>query len=113
MSDNFPRTVKEKTYHPVIISSDLYMLPINTSTILLDSSCIIINTFTFILASRENESTTNTEIERAHVIILVFDVNNLECIKRLKSHWIPRIIKHNDKVKIGRVTSIDSNYFSR
>lgn len=38
-SETFPRTLKEKTYHPVIISSDLYMLPINTSTILLDSSC--------------------------------------------------------------------------
>ena len=59
--------------------------------------------FIFYLASRENESTTNAEIEKAHVIILVFDVNNLECIKRLKSHWIPRIIRHNDKVISGRV----------
>jgi len=38
VSETFPRVVK-KTYHPVIISPDLYMLPINTSTVLLDSSC--------------------------------------------------------------------------
>jgi Ras family protein T1 len=34
------------------------------------------------------------------VIILVYDVNNVECIKRLKSFWIPRIIKLNDKIPI-------------
>lgn len=37
-SETFPRTVS-KTYHPVIISPDLYMLPINNSTVLIDSSC--------------------------------------------------------------------------
>jgi len=39
VSETFPRGSVSKTYHPVIISSDLYMLPINTSTVLLDSSC--------------------------------------------------------------------------
>lgn len=40
VSDSFPRLVN-KTYHPVIISPDMYMLPINTPTVLLDSSSII------------------------------------------------------------------------
>ncbi len=42
---------------------------------------------------------TDNEIEKASVIILVFDVNNVECIKRLRSYWVPRIIKMNEKVK--------------
>ena len=41
---------------------------------------------------------TDNEIEKASVIILVYDVNNIECIKRLKTFWIPRIIKMNEKV---------------
>lgn len=41
---------------------------------------------------------TDNEIEKASVIILVYDVNNIECIKRLRTFWIPRIIKMNDKV---------------
>ena len=59
---------------------------------------------------------TDLEIEKANVIILVYDVNNIECIKRLKSFWIPRIIKINDKVTsfilILLMTPIDSNHFS-
>jgi hypothetical protein len=38
------------------------------------------------------------EIEKANVIILVYDVNNIECKKRIRTHWIPRILKINDKV---------------
>ncbi len=38
VSETFPRVV-QKTYHSVVISPDLYMLPINTSTVLIDSSC--------------------------------------------------------------------------
>ena len=86
VSETFPRYVN-KTYHPVIISPDLYMLPINTSTVLLDSSCnLIMIMFYFIkyIASRDDEQMTDLEIEKAHVIILVYDVNNFECIKRLK-----------------------------
>ena len=45
---------------------------------------------------------TDHEIEKAHVIVLVYDVNNIECIKRLRSFWIPRIIKINDKVSFLR-----------
>jgi GTPase SAR1 family protein len=38
VSETFPRTV-QKTYNPVILSQDLYMLPIDTKTVLVDSSC--------------------------------------------------------------------------
>jgi Ras family protein T1 len=88
VSETFPRQVS-KTYHPVILSSDLYMLPINTSTVLLDSS-----------SAREDEAAIDAEVDKAHVIILVYDVNNVECIRRLKSHWLPRIAKANDKVRL-------------
>jgi len=38
VSETFPRTVN-KTYHPVNLSQELYMLPIDTNTVLVDSSC--------------------------------------------------------------------------
>ena len=53
-----------------------------------------------ISAAREDEQTTNNEIERANVIILVYVVYNLDTIKRLKSYWIPRILKINDRIPI-------------
>ena len=53
-----------------------------------------------ISAAREDEQTTNNEIERANVIILVYVVYNMETIKRLKSYWIPRILKINDRIPI-------------
>ncbi len=64
------------------------MLPINTPTVLLDSST----------AKEDEGAPTDTEIEKAHVIILVYDVNNVECIRRLKTNWLPRIAKVNDRV---------------
>lgn len=88
VSETFPRQVS-KTYHPVILSSDLYMLPINTSTVLLDSS-----------SAKEDEAAIDAEVDKAHVIILVYDVNNVECIRRLKSHWLPRVAKANDKIPV-------------
>lgn len=30
----------------------------------------------------------------------MFDVNSFDCIKRLKTYWMPRIIKINDKVPV-------------
>jgi len=74
------------------------MLPINTSTVLLDSSCKMEEHLTITLASREEDQNTDSEIDKAHVIILVYDVNNMESIKRLKSHWFQRILRINDKV---------------
>jgi GTPase SAR1 family protein len=34
------------------------------------------------------------------VIILVYDVNNLDIIKRLRSYWLPKIEKVNEKVPV-------------
>jgi len=34
------------------------------------------------------------------VIILVYDVNNFDITKRLRTFWLPRIAKINDKVPI-------------
>lgn len=48
-------------------------------------------------AAQVDDQQTDQEIEKANVVILVYDVNNLECIKRLRSNWIPRIIKLNEK----------------
>ena len=100
VSETFPRQVS-KTYHPVILSSDLYMLPINTSTVLLDSS-----------SAREDEAAIDAEVDKAHVIILVYDVNNVECIRRLKNHWLPRIAKANDKVSPSPQVFISCRYQS-
>jgi GTPase SAR1 family protein len=68
----------------VPISSDLYMLPTNTQTLLIDSS--------------GNEQEMAIQIEHANVIILVYDVNNVECFKRIKTYWIGFIKKISDKV---------------
>ena len=40
------------------------------------------------------------EIERASVIILVYDVNNFDSIKRLRTVWLPLIVRLNEKVPI-------------
>lgn len=40
------------------------------------------------------------EIEKANVIILVYDVNNFDIIKRLRTVWLPRIARINDKVPV-------------
>ena len=40
------------------------------------------------------------EIERASVIILVYDVNNFDSIKRLRTYWLPLIVRLNEKVPI-------------
>lgn len=32
--------------------------------------------------------------------MLVYDVNNFDIIKRLRTHWLPRIVKINDKIPI-------------
>lgn len=34
------------------------------------------------------------------MIILVYDVNNFEILKRLRTYWLPRIVKINDKIPI-------------
>lgn len=49
-------------------------------------------------ASKDDEQMTDGEIEKAHVIMLVYNVYNVDCIKRLRTFWLPRIQKINDKV---------------
>ena len=39
-------------------------------------------------------------IEKCHVIVLVYDVNNHECKKRLKQYWMPRIVKINERAPV-------------
>ncbi len=34
------------------------------------------------------------------MIVLVYDVNNLDTLKRIRSNWLPRIVKINDRVPI-------------
>lgn len=87
VSEQFPRQVPKK-YQRVQVSSDLYMLPTNTLTSLIDSS-----------TAREDEQKTIHEIEKANVIILVYDVNYIECIKRIRSYWLPTIMKANNRVR--------------
>lgn len=89
VSETFPRGSVAKTYHPVILSSDLYMLPASTQTVLIDSS-----------PAKEDEQETDAEIEKAQVIVLVYAVYNVEGIKRLKSYWLPRIQRHSQTVEI-------------
>ena len=51
-------------------------------------------------SSKHDEQNTDAQIEKADVIILVYDVNNHDCKKRLKAIWMPRISKINDKVPV-------------
>lgn len=34
------------------------------------------------------------------MIILIYDVNNFDVIKRLRTVWLPRIVKLNEKVVV-------------
>jgi len=51
-------------------------------------------------SSKNDEQNTDSQIEKANIIILVYDVTSLECIKRLKSYWMPRISKINNEVPV-------------
>lgn len=88
VTDMFPKNVK-KLFKTTTLDSDLFLLETSINTVLVDSS-----------ASKAHEQQTDMEIERANVIILVYDVNNFDCIKRLRTFWLPRIVKLNDKVPI-------------
>ncbi len=88
VTDTFPKHV-DKVFKTVTISPDLYLLPNNVNTVLVDTS-----------ASKAAEQQTDSEIEKCNVVVLVYDVNNFENIKRLRTIWLPRIVKINDKVPI-------------
>ena len=89
VTDTFPKEVPKLFMSDVTISPDLYLLPNQNNTILVDSS-----------ATKSSEQKTDIEIEKANVIILVYDVNNFEILKRLRTYWLPRIVKINDKIPI-------------
>lgn len=78
-----------KTFKPRILDGETYMLETNIKTVVVDSS-----------TSKDDSQRTDTEIEKASVIILVYDVNNFDDIKRLRSVWLPRITKLNEKVPV-------------
>lgn len=65
------------------------MMPYKNFTQLIDSS-----------SRKEDEQAVDGLIEKANVIVLVYDVNNHECKKRLKSHWMPRIVKINERAPV-------------
>lgn len=89
VTDTFPKEVPKVFQSAVTISPDLYVLPNRNNTVLIDSN-----------SSREAEEQTDSEIEKCDVIVLVYDVNNFSIIKRLRTHWVPRILKLNDRVPI-------------
>ena len=88
VTDMFPKNVK-KVFKTTTLDSDLYLLESNIKTVLVDSS-----------TSKDHTHQTDMEIERASVIILVYDVNNTDIVKRLRTTWLPRIVKLNEKVPI-------------
>ena len=51
-------------------------------------------------SSKLDEQNTDAQIEKANVIILVYDVNSIDCGNRLRTYWMPRISKINDKVPV-------------
>jgi GTPase SAR1 family protein len=89
VTDNFPKGHVEKIFRTVTISPDLYLLPNNNNTILVDSS-----------SNKAHTQNTDAEIEKASVIVLVYDLTNHDCIKNMRTTWLPRIVKINEKVPI-------------
>lgn len=89
VTDTFPKQVEKVFPSAVTISPDLYLLPNHNNTVLVDSS-----------ASMAAEAATDDEIKKSHVIVLVYDVNNFDIIKRVRTYWLPRILKCNDHVPI-------------
>ena len=84
----FPKNVK-KVFKTTTLDSDLYLLETSIKTVIVDSS-----------TNKDHYHQTDLEIERANVIILVYDVNNFDIVKRLRTFWLPRIVKLNEKVVV-------------
>jgi len=85
VTDMFPKNVRKMFSHA--LDSDLFLLETDIKTVLVDSST-------------SKDQKTDLEIEKANVIILVYDVNNFDIIKRLRTFWLPRIVKLNEKVPV-------------
>jgi len=52
------------------------------------------------LSNKAYDQYTDTEIEKASVIVLVYDVTNHDVIKNMRTYWLPRIVKINESVPI-------------
>jgi len=85
VTDMFPNKVRKM--FSTGLDTDLFLLETDIKTVLIDSST-------------QRDQKTDSEIEKASVIILVYDVNNFDCIKRLRTVWFPRIVKLNEKVPV-------------
>jgi GTPase SAR1 family protein len=71
---------------PVTLTADQYLLlPQQTSMTLVDSTGY---------DSLDNHR-ADLEIEKASVIVLLYDVTSLLQFQRLRSFWLPRILKLN------------------
>ena len=84
----FPKNVRKN--FTSALDADLFLLETDIKTVLVDSST----------RDDQGDQKTNAEIEKASVIILVYDVNNFDTIKRLRTAWMPRIVKLNEKVPV-------------
>lgn len=87
MTDTFPKEVPRVLQSPVTISPDLYLLPNRNNTILIDSN-------------PHTDEQTELEIQKCNVVVLVYDVNNFDIIKRVRTYWVPKVISINSAVPI-------------
>ena len=85
VTEVFPKKVRKM--FTSALDSDLFLLETDIRTVLVDSST-------------SKDQKTDSEIEKASVIILVYDVNNFDNCKRLRTVWLPRIVKLNEKVPV-------------
>ena len=74
VTDNFPKGHVEKIFRTVTISPDLYLLPNNNNTILVDLS-----------SNKAHTQKTDAVIEKASVIVLVYDLTNHDFIKKMRT----------------------------
>lgn len=83
MSETFPKNPPKKI-PPVCIPPDVFVQYKDINTLLLDSST----------------DTTDEEIQKASVILLVYDVMANETISRLENYWLPKVTDINENIPI-------------
>lgn len=82
-----PQLTHETLIKPVFMPGDTFCH--NKDVILIDTS------------SRQDKiEETVREIKKAHLIILVYDMNNLETIEALSKMWLPLVSVSNNSVPI-------------
>jgi len=83
MSETYPKNPPKKI-PPVWIPPDMFVQYKDISTVLLDSS----------------EDVSDEDIEKANVILLVYDVNIQETKQRLDTYWLPKILEINEDIPV-------------